>query len=57
MDMAAMRYFLSFAGNAMLGGLAGFGMADAASVYGLTPLFYECAGLLCGCLAGAAAFV
>ena len=52
-----MRYFLSFAGNAVLGGLAGFGMADAASVYGLTPLFYECLGLLGGCLAGAAAFI
>jgi hypothetical protein len=52
-----MRYFLSFAGNALLGGLAGFGMADAAAVYGFTPLFYECTGLLGGCLAGAATFI
>jgi hypothetical protein len=52
-----MRCFFSLAGNVILGGLAGFGMAEAAAVYGLAPLFYECTGLLGGCLAGAAACI
>ncbi|HEX7617477.1 MAG TPA: hypothetical protein VF480_02035 [Verrucomicrobiae bacterium] len=41
----------------MLGVLAGLGMADAATGYGLTPLFYECTGFVGGCLAGAAVVI
>ena len=52
-----MHYFLGFAANAALGGLAGFGMGEVAAVYGFTPLFFQCTGLLGGCLAGAAAFI
>jgi hypothetical protein len=52
-----MRYFVYFAVNAALGGLAGFAMGEVAAIYGFTPLFYQCTGLLGGCLAGAAAFI
>lgn len=52
-----MQYFASFAVNAILGALAGFGMGEAAAVYGISPLFYQCTGLIGGCLAGAAAFI
>jgi hypothetical protein len=49
-----MRQLFRFASIAGLGILAGFGMADVASGHGLTPIFYECAGFVGACLAGAA---
>jgi hypothetical protein len=50
-----MRCFFRLAANAVLGVLAGFGMADVAAAYGLAPEIYGCTGLIGGCLAGAAA--
>jgi hypothetical protein len=52
-----MRQVLSCVSLAALGLLAGFGMADIAGGHGLTPVFYECTGLLGGCLAGAATII
>jgi hypothetical protein len=49
-----MRCFLVLAANAVLSGLAGFGVAEAATTYGYSPLVYVGAGLIGGCLAGAA---
>jgi hypothetical protein len=50
-----MRVLLSLAGNAALGILAGYGIADAASVYGLTTPLCTCIGFVGGCCAGLAA--
>jgi hypothetical protein len=50
-----MRCLVSLTGNAILGALAGFGMAEAAAVYGLEPLIFVCTGLISGGLACAAA--
>jgi hypothetical protein len=52
-----MRQLFRFASLAALGLLAGFGMADVASGYGLTPFFYEATGFVGGCLAGAAGLI
>jgi hypothetical protein len=49
-----MRCFLVLAASAALSGLAGFGVAEAATTYGYSPLFYLAAGLIGGCMAGAA---
>jgi hypothetical protein len=50
-----MRCFLALAANAILSGLAGFGVAEAYTTYGYPPLLYIGIGLIGGCLAGAAA--
>jgi hypothetical protein len=52
-----MQAFVGFAVNAILGGLARYGMGEAAAIYGFTPLFFECTGLVGGYLAGAAMFI
>lgn len=49
-----MRCFLGLVANAILSALAGFGIAEVAAVYGYPPPFYIAAGLIGGCLAGAA---
>jgi hypothetical protein len=49
-----MQCFLALAANAILSGLAGFGVAEGATTYGYSPLLYAGAGLIGGCLAGAA---
>jgi hypothetical protein len=41
-----MRCFLNLAANAVLGALTGFGVAEAAALYGFAPLFHECTGLI-----------
>jgi hypothetical protein len=50
-----MRCFLALAANIAIGVMAGFGVADAVVATGWTPMLYECAGLVGGGLAGAAA--
>ncbi len=49
-----MRCFINLAVNVILGGLAGFGIADALPPHGMAPLIYECSGLIGGVLAGMA---
>jgi len=49
-----MRCFLVLAANAILSGLAGFGVAEVYTTFGYSPLLYVGAGLIGGCLAGAA---
>ena len=49
-----MRFVLSLAGNAVFGLLAGYGIADAATLYGFGPPLCTCAGLIGGCVAGLA---
>ena len=50
-----MRCFLALAANIAVGVMAGFGVADAVVATGWMPMLYECAGLVGGGLAGAAA--